>query len=293
MLALCLIFIIILCVNSYSLLSLLGPLAHSFHQACLSHIPLTSKWVPIYSALVCGESLPEGQIKKVFISVGVIHLMVISGAHLIFLEKFWSVLPSFRFKNVFLMGFLLLYSLSSGLRPPVLRALFSVMCTWGVKKLKLFWSPYWKVQISGVLCLLCQNAWVYSLSLQLSWLASTGMANRRFSRLQSCVLTYLLILPIVSRWGGVHPFSICVNWVLAPIASCVLLPLSMLVIVCPFITPFVDGCWTLFINVLQSLQPAMENKGVEIITFSSFQIWVYIWLVFIVFQTYFIYSNRK
>ena len=135
--------------------------------------------------------------------------MIISGAHLIFLEKTWNLLPSFRFKNFLLGFFLLIYSMSAGLSPPVLRALFSLLLARINKALKLFWSPYVRVQISGLLCLFCQSSWFHSLSLQLSWVASIGMSNHQLSRLHSCMLTFILILPIVSQWGRYTSLKYC------------------------------------------------------------------------------------
>ncbi len=289
---------IILCVNPFSLLSLVEPYSRSLHEICLQKIQnghrAEEQLTSIYSALLCGERLPEGAMKKTFIALGLIHLMVISGAHLIFLEKTWNLLPSFRFKNVLLSLFLLTYSMSAGLRPPVLRALFSLLLSKVNKEMKLFWSPYFRVQISGLLCLLCHSAWFDSLSLQLSWLASMGMSNYRLCRLKSCALTFLLILPIVSQWGGAHPFSILLNWIIAPLASCLLLPLSLFTIPFPFLRPWTDKLWEYLLLLMGRLKPLMENKGIELPwSLSSFQIWIYICICFIVLELYFVYSLRR
>ena len=248
--------------------------------------------MPIYSALVCGERLPEGILKKTFMSLGVIHLMVISGAHLIFIEKAWNFLPRFRFKNTSLVFFLLLYAFSAGLNPPILRALFSFVMIQINKKWKLFWSPYTRVHISGLLCLLCQHTWVHSLSLQLSWVASLGMVNPRLSRWKSCILTYLLLLPLISSWSNFHPFSIVVNWLIAPLASCVLLPLSLLTLPFPFLRLFTDVLWEWFLQLLYFLKPLTEHRGIELAPFSSFALWIYIALLFIVLEKFFIYHRR-
>ncbi len=254
----------------------------------------TDNLTNIYSALLCGEKLPEGHIKNTFIAVGIIHLMVISGAHLIFIEKIWNLLPSFQFKHTLLVFFLLVYSMSAGINPPVLRALFSLLLSRINQKLKLFWSPYIRVYISGLLCLLCQSAWFHSLSLQLSWIASMGMSNPRFSKLKSCALTFILILPIVSQWSSVHPLSIILNWLISPIAGGVLLPLSLLIIPFPFIRPVTDWLWEHFLKIISLFRPIMENKGIELsLSLSPFQIWIYICVCFILLQLYFVYSLRK
>ena len=296
--------LIILCVNPFSALDFLRPKARFLHEWCLRKIRAGGEYAAgtggedltdLYSALLCGERLPEGQIKSAFIALGVIHLMVISGAHLIFMERICTnVLPEFRFKNLFLALFLLLYSLSAGLQPPVLRALFSLLLNRINKKLKFFWSPYLRIQISGLLCLLCHNGYFHSLSLQLSWIAGMGMSNHRLSRLKSCVLTFILILPIVSQWGGSHPLSIILNWLASPIAGGALLPLSLLTVPFPFLRPFADKLWRGLLQMMDRLKPVMENRGIELTwTFSSFQIWIYICVIFILLQLYFVYSLRR
>lgn len=287
--------LLILCVNPFSLLSVLKPGTNFLHEWCLQKVHTEeNQWTVIYSALLCGERLPDGEIKKTFITLGIIHLMVISGAHLIFLEKIWNLLPKFYFKNTVMTIFLLIYSMSAGLNPPVLRALFSLLLARINKDFKLFWSPYLRVHISGLLCLCCQSAWFHSLSLQMSWIASMGMSNHRLSKLQSCTLTFILILPIISQWGNVHPLSILINWVITPLASGILLPLSLLTIPFPFTRSITDKLWEYLIHTLNLLKPFMENKGIELQwLLNSFQIWIYICLIFILFHLYFIYSIRK
>ena len=289
--------ILVILFNPFSLLSVVEPTSRILQDRCLQRVGDMQgdpQLTILYSALLCGERLPEGVVKKTFVALGIIHLMVVSGAHLIFLERAWSLLPRFRFKDSLLAVFLLLYSLSAGLHPPVVRALFSLLLTRLDKKLKLFWSPYVRVQMSGLLCLMCFRSWFYSLSLQLSWIASMGMSNYRLSRLKSCVLTFFLILPIVSHWGGVHPLSILLNWLVAPLAGSLLLPLSLLTLVFPFLRYVTDPLWGGFLFLMNQLRPVMENQGVELpFALSSFQIWIYIGLCFIFLQVYFTSSIRR
>ena len=270
------------------------PVGEALHQLCLQRVSAEDPWTPIYSALVCGKRLAEGEIKKTFIALGIIHLMVISGAHLILLERVWAFLPSFRFKTLILVLFLFAYSLSAGLKPPVLRALFSLLLSRLNRELKLFWSPYWRVQISGMLCLLCQGAWFHSLSLQLSWIASMGMSNPYMSRLKSCCITFMLILPVVSSWSALHPLSIIINWFVVPLAGGVMLPLSLLIVPFPFLRPVVNGLWEKGLYMMNALRPLMENQGIELSwSFGSFGMWVYIAVVFIVLQMSFVLSLRQ
>ena len=180
------------------------------------------------------------------------------------------------------------------LKPTYFKSFISLLLARINKKLKLFWSPYVRIHISGLLCLLCQNTWFNSLSLQLSWIASMGMSNYRFSRFTSCALTFLLILPIVSQWGGSHPLSIILNWMITPLAACVLLPLSLLTIPFPILRFVIDEIWKYFLYGMNLFKPLMENRRIELTwSLSSFQIWIYICTCFILLHLYFVYSMRK
>ena len=286
--------LIILCVSPLSSFSFLQSTSGFLHKMCLERVETINLEVPeIYFALLCGERLPDGDLKKIFISLGIIHLMVISGSHLIFIEKTWSLLPRFRFKNLLLTLFLLIYSMSAGLKPPVLRALFSLLLSKINREMKLFWSPYTRVFISGLLCLLFNNTWVSSLSLQLSWLASLGMSNHRISKLKSCFLTFIFLLPIISQWGGLSPLSIILNWLITPLVSGLLLPLSFLTLLFPFLHPLPNELWQGFIHISQYLQPIMENYRSELNwSLNFFERWIYICLLSILLQVYCVYSFR-
>ena len=80
-------------------------LSSYLHSQCLSVLSFKGQWKPAYEALICGQRLPKGPLRQVFTEGGLIHLMVVSGAHLLFMEKLWMKysLPFFKKQGFFFL----------------------------------------------------------------------------------------------------------------------------------------------------------------------------------------------
>jgi len=235
-------------------------LSQDMHELCLQKLNFKAKFEDLYKALVCGKRLPGGQIKNLFVEGGLIHLAVVSGAHLFFLEKLWRTLPLpklVKSHGIFIV--LLLYALASQLYPPVVRALFSFILFRLSYTFKLFWNPCLVILLSGVLCLIYQPSWVYSLSLQLSLLACL-LYHSSNKALKKCFLIYIFTFPIINRWQSLHPFTIFINWLLAPLVSSLLFPLTILSPFFSFLYPLTDGLWSLVFKFLKLFQFISSNK---------------------------------
>ena len=252
------------------------------HDQCLSVLSLKGRWAPVYKALICGERLPQGSIKQVFIEGGLIHLMVVSGAHLLFLEKLWTKLPLPVFKKSGLFFFLIFYALITELHPPVVRALFSFFLFQLSQNHKLFWGHFLITHLSGVLCLFYSPYWIRSISLQLSWLASLAHGTSS-SSLKKAFLTYIIVFPIVSQWQFLHPLTVFINWSLAPLIGFVLLPLSFITAFFPFFQPFSDKVWNFVFFILKWANQLMPDWP-RLSIFKQFQgfMWFYIGGVFLI-----------
>ena len=213
-----LIFLIVFLLCSLGFLVNIEELSFYLHDQCLDILPLKGKWLPVYKALICGQRLPRGPIKQAFVEGGLIHLMVVSGAHLMFLEKLWIKLPLPFFKKSGLFFFLLFYALITQLHPPVVRALFSFFLFQMSRSYKFFWNHPFVTHLSGILCLMCSPQWIHSLSLQLSWLAALaqGTSSSSFKR---AFFTYIIVFPIVSQWQFLHPLTVLINWLAAPVRT--------------------------------------------------------------------------
>jgi len=266
-------------------LELLLPLSEKLHSWCVQRIHQSRPdQIDIYLALLCGKRLPTGTLRDVFTHVGLIHLMVVSGAHLIFLEKMWLKLPSWPFKNIFISSSLVIYSLMAGLHPPVFRALISFFLHRFVKRFQLFWSSYWVIMLSGVFSLMFNPKWISSTSLQLSLIGALGFVSSRYSKLFSCALCYLLLLPVLSQWTSLHPLTAGVNWIFYPIISVTLFPLSVFSFIFPFCYHITSYFWLKLIQFLQLLKPFLEQIPFYIYPIHGYWIWIYISLIFFISQ---------
>ena len=278
------VFNILISVSPFDL-ELLLPLSEKLHTWCVQRISQSRPdQIDIYLALLCGKRLPIGDMRDVFTQTGLIHLMVVSGAHLIFLEKMWMALPHWPFKNIFITVSLAVYTLMAGLHPPVFRALLSFFLHRFTIKFQLFWSSYWIIMLSGVLSLIFNPKWIFSVSLQLSLIGALSFVSARYSKLFSCLLCYVLLLPVLSQWTSLHPLTAGVNWIFYPIISITLFPLSVLSFVFSFCYPLTSYFWLKLIQFLTLLRPFLEQIPFYIYPIKGPWVWLYIGLIFFISQ---------
>ncbi|MCY4512325.1 MAG: ComEC/Rec2 family competence protein [Bdellovibrionales bacterium] len=252
---------------------------------------LQSELSDIYKALICGKRLPEGLIKESFIRNGLIHLMVVSGAHLLFLERLWKKMNLPFFQTSGIIALLTLYALTANLHPPVLRALFSFLLLKVSDSYKLFWNSPLITHLSGILCLIYSPSWIFSPSLHLSWLASLAQHSSP-SRLKKSLLTYIIILPICNRWQFLHPFTVFINWIVAPFIGSILFPLSLLTVLFHPLHSITDKLWEGTLKVLSLFQMFLPHSHLIKWSIPENGIWMYILLVFITLQVTSIYKKR-
>lgn len=252
------------------------------HQTCLEKLNFQTPFADIYRALTCGKRLPANNIKEIFIQGGIIHLTVVSGAHLLFLEKFWNKIPLPVFiKTQGLFIVLIIYALTSQMHPPIVRALFSFFLFRLSQSFKLFWSAHFITLLSGILCLAYQSSWIYSLSLQLSLLASI-LQNISKSSIKKCFFIYIFMLPILNRWQSLKPITVLVNWSLSPLISSLLFPLSFLSSFFPFLYKLTDKLWLLLIKALNVVQLLPSQAILTSWFIPQKWIWLYIGFVFLI-----------
>ena len=258
----------------------LSSLSSEIHEICLKQLAFKSSLPDIYEALVCGKRLPYGEIKQLFVKGGLVHLTVVSGAHLLFLERFWLKLPLPKLiKNGGLSLFLILYALASQLNPPVLRALFSFFLFQLSQKLKLFWSPAGITLLSALFCLIYNKNWIDSISLQLSVLASLLYSSSK-SSLKKAFFIYLSLLPLLNRWQNLHPLTVLINWILAPVISGLLFPFAFLSPFVPFLYKVSDFLWLIFLKLLEGVKFLPSNKPLIKYQLPEDWTWFYILLIF-------------
>ena len=252
-----------------------GGLSSSLQEFCLKSLNHLENR-EISEALICGKRLPvSSSVRSVFVQGGLIHLMVVSGAHLIFLERFLNKLPLGKIKTPVICLTLVFYSLMSGLNPPVLRALFSFFLFNFSKHFKLFWSSFLVSFLSVLLCLLFDPSLSSSQSLMLSFLA-TFLQAVPVSFFKKCFLIYVFVSPIINQWQVLSPLTIFVNWSLAPFLGAVLFPLTFL---SPFFPPLcfvADFLWGLVIKALKITEIFPSLPDFLIFIMPERYLWLYI-----------------
>lgn len=257
-------------------------LSFQLHHLCLNELNFDTSLAEIYKALLCGKRLPKGQIKGLFIQGGLIHLTVVSGAHLLFLEKLWKKIPLPLFiKTHGLFGLLILYALASHFHPPVVRALFSFFLFRLSYFFKLFWNVNFITLLSGILCLVYKPEWSFSFSLQLSLLACF-LYNMSESPFKKSFFIYLFIIPVINRWQFLHPFTVLINWSVTPFIGGLLFPLSFLSPFFPVLYTISDLLWTFVLQILKALKFLPSQSPFMQWYIPKEWIWFYIGFVYII-----------
>ena len=230
-----------------SIFSFLSSGATFLHSACLSWIPNGSSHAPEMKALVCGANFSELETSRLYVATGLIHLFVVSGAHLLVLKKIIEVPLAFLPPRVAAMLGLFLLTVYAGVcefNPPVTRSLLALVLMNEFLVGKINWPAPFKIFITGLLTLLFNTAWTTSLSFQLSWLIALGLCvGNEFFRHNSVfirqALNYIFIFPTLLLFQFPHPLTIVLNVIFAPVLEFILFPLALCASVFPiFITPF-------------------------------------------------------
>lgn len=199
-----------------------------------------------YNAILFGEDKGiRNKIEiKVFIILGLYHIIVVSGSHLVFLErilnKIFFIFPK-KIKTCLTGLALVFFTMANLLQPACLRAFLY----WILKTFFRFKnSHHTDVQIMAIcFCLLIKPDLHQSLSFQLSCSAGLGisvMGNLKLQRRIRKILTPCLCVALTTPLlFSIQP---CLSWLVVPvnilalgIVEIIFLPLSLLNFIFPFL----------------------------------------------------------
>lgn len=226
------------------MLETLNYVVHAGVHHCLAATP-TSVYAPLYSAFVCGVDLPAGSAKQLFVDTGLIHLMVVSGSHLIFFERLLVWLPA-----PLRLGILGVYCWLTDFGAPVVRAFTRRLCAgalhdWG-------WSALQIEAAATVLVLSVYPPWLLSRSFLMSWLCAVALQAPlpwpRWPELNLSLKCYLFLFPFCAA----SPLSIGWNCLAGPLIGELLFPACLLAFACPWLTPLADLVWEALLWLLHS-----------------------------------------
>ena len=270
------------------------PISLYSHLLCLDQLPKTSHALPELRALVCAENFPSLSAAQLYITSGLIHLFVVSGAHLILLEK---ILQTFL-KPQWLILVLLVYALACGLSPPVTRSLIAFTLGALLIRKNIKWPPHLKILVTGLLTLLFNFQWIVSFSLQMSWIAAFLVSAAAFffsdrSILFRQSLFFAALLPTIVFFQIPGPSSILLNIFFAPVLELLLFPLGLLVGFFNFLHPLFDKLILLLKVTLQKLELDYQIQTRELPSQLIYFNWALILLLHAFFHILFIYRNKK
>jgi ComEC/Rec2-related protein len=199
-----------------------------------------SDWNWFYEAILIGrdDNLRSQETLQSFFTLGLYHLIVVSGSHVLALEKIIQTCLFFlshRQKKVITLIFLIGFSLVNRLQASCVRAFIS----WLVMQKKST-----KIVLQGdfqfivtCLCLILQPSWLNSLSFQLSCGATLGLALASSLKLQGFIAKKLASTFLCA--AVTSPLILCVqpclSWLIIPantfampLFEGVLMPISLI-----------------------------------------------------------------
>jgi len=199
------------------------------HRGCVAWTA-HRELAPVYGGLFCGSNDIDGETKNLFLRTGLYHLLVVSGAHLILLERLLDRL--LRERQRLKLAVFFLFALTCQLNPPILRALFGQGFRLLSKRQSLFLNDETRLLLAGLWCLILFPQWLGSLSLLLSWAASLAL-NYRIAEWKKHFVIALYLLP----WVHALSFAMILNnLVFGLVFETILFPLSFVCFVLPGLT---------------------------------------------------------
>lgn len=233
-------------------------------QSCLTLLPKNSAHFPALASLICGRHVEDPAWMEILKQTALLHLFVVSGAHLIALEQWLSFLRIPRLgRAAAALGFTLL----SGAQPPLFRALVGLWMPRGRSR----WGPSSRPDIdvlkAGILTLTLIPSWIHSISLALSWACALALSVPLGSgwkgAFRRAVAVWILLFPLLMAWTVQPPLTWLFNVLIAPVFALLSLPLAIValpggIFAVPF-ELFMDG----FIWLLERLAPSVATSAVE------------------------------
>jgi predicted membrane metal-binding protein len=281
----------------FSAIELFSDVAKKSHDFCILNLPKNSEAYAELKALVCAESFSNLSDSQLYISSGLIHLFVVSGAHFILIESALMKLSKyFKIRPSFILIVLCIYALACGLNAPVVRCLIAFALSQYLQSKNIFWPAHFKLLIIGTLTLCFNYQWISSLGLQMSWIAAfivmlTGHFFKNTSLLLKQGLFYVALLPSIVFFQVPSPTVILFNILLAPILELLLFPLGILVWFFNFLHPLFDFLIFIFKLLIKKFEIDFQFQNEAIPSTLVFYNWLFIFALHALFHI--IYINQK
>jgi predicted membrane metal-binding protein len=269
----------------FSIVSELQDMSLFLHNLCLLQIPNSSTTRATLSALVCGKNFERLSDTQIYSSTGLIHLFVVSGSHLILIQKFLTKISSLftkKWPTTLLMLFLMTYAAMCLFNPPVTRSFIFLFMTIVLHQKHQYWPKHYLLLLAGLLTLCLNYQWVTSLSLQMSWLAALVLEIytekfKSFSFFFRQILFYGLFIVCFMGLGFPQFSTIVLCVLLTPVLEYILFPFAILTVIIHPLEPLFAGLLSVLNMFLSALEFSSRASYLEIPTV-SFINWVLIFI---------------
>lgn len=250
-------------------------ISHSLQLSCQHFVHTQSQFSPLAEAFLCGVSSPSNPNVVAFQQLGLVHLLVVSGAHLVMLCSIleWIFLTetpsrSSPLKNLAIICLLFGFVLVTGGQPPTLRAFLAFIYRRTDRFFRWQQPPVFQHLMTGLLSLAIFPSWILSLSFYLSWVASMGLCglietpasnNRQKDSVlkkffKHSLVTFQIQLLISILFSQMSALFFFANLLITPLLSWILWPLCLLSIFAPLTEPLTDPLWIRLLQFFEFLR---------------------------------------
>lgn len=278
----------------FSIASELLDMSLSLHNLCLAQIPNSSTTRSTLAALVCGKNFERLSDTQIYSSTGLIHLFVVSGSHLILIQKFLiqlSHLFTKKWPTILLLIFLFVYTAICLFNPPVTRSFIFLFFSILLYQKYQYWPKHYLLLLAGLATLSFNYQWITSLSLQMSWIAALVLEIfndkfKSFSIFFRQILFYGLFIICFMGLGFPQFSTVVLCVLLTPFLEYILFPFAIITVILHPLEPLFSGLLTGLNFLLACFEFSSRASYLDIPTV-SFMNWV------IIFLCHFLLFSRK
>lgn len=225
-------------------------------RACIQWMSYEAHISQVAQAIFCGRpqsETPELDFEKLMIQMGIVHILVASGANVHITLKALSFSPQ-PLRWLLQSGSLVFLLLASGLAAPIVRASMQVLLIPISARHSLGLSHFRRVSLANLIYLFFFPADIFSMSFQLSVIASYTIAFMRNFPLAVNFYIFALMLPLLLKLQSQSIDFIFNNILIAPLISPLLMLLAFIASVLPPLAHLSDPLLMGIYNLLNGVQ---------------------------------------
>lgn len=228
------------------------------HKTCIETVDGRGSLDYLNLKLLCTFDVDTSDLKgaeilmKVFKNLGLVHILVASGSHLLILKKtfeliFGNSLLAKRCNFVLLFVFILISNFSG----PVTRCFVQLVLSQASKRYSCHWSSVHLTALSSLVFLCFFPLAFWTLSFWLSVCASLILSLFSKDLLLMSLAFYLCLYPFIYDFAEPQLSSIVANIILTPVIAPLMIYNSILYVALPFYVPLGDQVIVLVLQILQ------------------------------------------